>query len=121
MTEAADLSMFVTRNAAGNAHMDLAVEGIGCASCIRKIENGLKDKPGIVEARVNFTDRRLAVDWRDGVLSASDVIEALEHIGYQAHPFQPARVESDEAKQARWLLRCLGLAGFAAMNIMLLS
>ena len=118
---AADLSMFVTHNASGYAHMDLAVEGVGCASCIRKIENGLKETPGVVDARVNFTDRRVAVDWREVALTASEVIETLERIGYPAHPFQPARVESQEAKQARWLLRCLGLAGFAAMNIMLLS
>ena len=118
---AADLSMFVTHNASGYAHMDLAVEGVGCSSCIRKIENGLKETPGVVDARVNFTDRRVAVDWREGALTASEVIETLERIGYPAHPFQPARVESQEAKQARWLLRCLGLAGFAAMNIMLLS
>lgn len=121
MVQVADLSMFVTRNASGTAHMDLAVEGVGCASCIRKIENGLKETPGVVEARVNFTDRRVAVDWRESALTAGEVIDALERIGYPAHPFQPARVESEEAKQARWLLRCLGLAGFAAMNIMLLS
>ena len=121
LAQSTDLSMFVTHNASGHAHMDLAVEGVGCASCIRKIENGLKKTPGVVDARVNFTDRRVAVDWNDDTLTAGEVIEALEHIGYEAHPFQPARVESEEAKQARWLLRCLGLAGFAAMNIMLLS
>jgi len=121
LAQSTDLSMFVTHNASGHAHMDLAVEGVGCASCIRKIENGLKKTPGVVDARVNFTDRRVAVDWNDDTLTAGEVIEVLEHIGYEAHPFQPARVESEEAKQARWLLRCLGLAGFAAMNIMLLS
>ncbi len=121
MAEAVDLSMFVTRDAAGHAHMNLAVDGIGCANCIRKIENGLKQTPGIVEARVNFTDRRLSVDWHDGEVTAGEVIQALERIGYQAHPFQPARVESDEAQHARWLLKCLALAGFAAMNVMLLS
>ncbi len=121
MAETIDLSMFVTRDAAGTAHMDLAVEGVGCASCIHKIENGLIQTPGIVKARVNFTDRRLAVDWREGELTAGEVIQALERIGYQAHPFQAARLESDEAEHARWLLKCLALAGFAAMNIMLLS
>ena len=60
MTETLDLSIYV-RHAGGNAHMDLAVEGVGCAGCIRKIENGLKAVPGIVDARLNFTNRRLAV------------------------------------------------------------
>ena len=56
------------------AHMDLAVEGVGCAGCIRKIESGLKRMPGVVDARLNFTNRRLAVDWRDGVVDAGEVI-----------------------------------------------
>ena len=49
------------------------------------------------------------------------MIDALDRIGYRAHPFEAGRAESDEARQARWLMRCLAVAGFAAMNIMLLS
>jgi Cu2+-exporting ATPase len=121
MTEASDLSMFVSHGAAGTAHMTLAVEGVGCAGCIRKIEGGLKQLPGIVDARLNFTTRRLAVDWREDELDAADVIEAVERIGYRAHPFEPERAETDEAQQARWLMKCLAVAGFATMNVMLLS
>jgi Cu2+-exporting ATPase len=120
MAEPLDLSMFVKRDG-GLSHLDLAVEGVGCAGCIRKIEGGLKRIPGIVDARLNFTNRRLAVDWQADLLEASDVISALERIGYRAHPFAPERAESDEACHARWLLKCLAVAGFAAMNIMLLS
>ena len=121
MTETRDLSLFVKRDADGISHMDLAVEGVGCAGCIRKIENGLKELPGVTEARLNFTNRRLAVGWRDKALDAAKVIDALDRIGYRAHPFEAGRAESDEARQARWLMRCLAVAGFAAMNIMLLS
>src|SRR5262245_48875999 len=120
MPEPLDLSIFVKRDG-GVSHLDLAVEGVGCAGCIRKIEGSLKRIPGIVDARLNFTNRRLAVDWQDGTLEASDVIGALERIGYRAHPFEPERAESDEARYARWLMKCLAVAGFAAMNIMLLS
>jgi Cu2+-exporting ATPase len=120
MPEALDLAIYV-RHDGGKAHMDLAVEGVGCAGCIRKIENGLKQIPGILDARLNFTNRRLAVDWRDGALEAGEVIRALERIGYRAHPFEPARAETDEARHARWLLTCLAVAGFATMNVMLLS
>src|SRR5918994_6162188 len=121
MPEVLDLSMFVTRAADGTAHINLAVEGVGCANCIRKIENGLKSTPGVAHARLNFTDRRLAVDWHENELSAGGLIEALERIGYRAHPFRPQQAESDEAAHARWLMKCLAVAGFAAMNVMLLS
>jgi P-type Cu2+ transporter len=120
MPELLDLSIYVKRQG-GYSRMDLAVEGVGCAGCIRKIEGGLKKIPGIVDARLNFTNRRLAVEWRDGELDAGKVISAIERIGYHAHPFEPERAEADEADHARWLMKCLAVAGFAAMNIMLLS
>jgi Cu2+-exporting ATPase len=120
MSQTTDLSLFVRREGA-LAHMDVAVEGVGCAGCIRKIENGLKKVPGIVDARVNFTNRRLAVRWRAGEIEAGEIIDALERIGYRGHPFETQNAEADEASHAKWLLRCLAVAGFAAMNIMLLS
>ncbi len=120
MPESLDLSIYVKRQGS-QSRMDLAVEGVGCAGCIRKIEGGLKKIPGIVDARLNFTNRRLAVEWRDGELDAGAVINALERIGYHAYPFEPERAETDEALHARWLMKCLAVAGFAAMNIMLLS
>ncbi len=121
MAETLDLSMFVEHGDAGAAHMTLAVEGVACAGCIRKIESGLTKLPGVIDARLNFTQRRLAVDWRDNEIDAARIIEALEGIGYHAHPFAPERVEADESAQAKWLLKCLAVAGFAAMNVMLLS
>ena len=120
MSEALDLSTFVAHHD-GAARIDLAVEGIACAACIRKIEGSLLRLPGVTAARLNFTNRRLAVEWRESELAASDLIGAIEDIGYRAHPFQPERAETEEARQMRWLVKCLAVAGFAAMNIMLLS
>ena len=121
MGEIIDFSTFVERNTNGTAHMTLAVEGVGCAGCIRKIESGLNKVPGVVDARLNFTQRRLTVDWRDGEIDATHIVKELEEIGYRAHPFAPERAEADETRQAKWLLKCLAVAGFAAMNVMLLS
>ena len=121
MAEALDLSMFVEPGDAGASHMTLAVEGDACAGCIRKIENGLSKLPGVIDARLNFTQRRLAVDWRNDEIDAGRIIEAIERIGYHAHPFAPERAEAEEEAQAKSLLKCLAVAGFAAMNVMLLS
>ena len=46
----------------------------------------------------------------------------LAELGYKAYPFDPRpRRGRGGAGRARFLLRCLGVAAFAAMNIMLLS
>jgi P-type Cu2+ transporter len=121
MAETTDLSMFVEPGAAGAVHMTLAVDGVACAGCIRKIEGGLTKLPGVIDARLNFTQRRLAVDWRNGEIDAAAIIRKLEGMGYPAHPFAPDRVDADDSAQAKWLLKCVAVAGFAAMNVMLLS
>ena len=121
MDETLDLSAFIEHGEADTARMTLAVENIGCAGCMRKIESTVSKLPGVVEARLNFTQRRLAVAWHESKIEAAQIVAALDGIGYPAHPFAPEQVEADDSHRARWLLRCLAVAGFAAMNVMLLS
>ena len=119
MAEAIDYSIFVTTSDEGVSQMSLAVDGIDCAACIAEIETGIMALPGVVQARLNYSTHRLAVAWRPES-SPDAVVRRLEDLGYRAHPFV-GEAEASEAAHARWLLRCLGVAGFAAMNIMLLS
>ncbi|MEP9367733.1 heavy metal translocating P-type ATPase [Xanthobacter sp. VNH20] len=119
MAEAVDYSIFLARDAEGRAEVSLAVDGVDCAACISDIENGVKSLPGVVHARLNYTTHRLTVAW-SGEGAPAEVVQRLESLGYRAHPFA-GRVEEEEARRARWLLRCMGVAGFAAMNVMLLS
>jgi P-type Cu2+ transporter len=121
MPQTRDLSHFVQHLDGGIARMELAVEGIHCGGCMRAIENGLSAMPDIVRARVNLTDRRVAVEWRDGKLDPAGFIDRLAALGYRAHPFDSGKSASDEHREGQMLLRCLGVAAFAAMNIMLLS
>lgn len=116
-----DYSSLVELRADGNRHLDLAVEGITCAACIGDIERGLAALPGLGSARLNYTHRRLAVDWREEAFDPGCVVSRLAELGYRAHPFEASRQEQAEAAEMRFLVRCLGIAGFAAMNIMLLS
>ena len=121
MSETRDFSHFVQHLDNGVARMDLAVDGITCAACMVTIEGGLATVPQVTRARVNLTNRRVAVEWPDGSLDPGRVIDRLAELGYKAYPFDPARAEAEEEKEARFLMRCLGVAAFAAMNIMLLS
>src|SRR5215470_13311437 len=116
-----DYSHYVKELDADIAHLDLAVEGVSCAGCMAKIERGLSAIPDVTRARVNLTDRRLAVEWRKGAVDPAALIDRLAELGYKAYPFEPVRAEIVEAEQSRFLLRCLGVAAFAAMNVMMLS
>jgi Cu2+-exporting ATPase len=116
-----DLSLYAKPAGDGTLGMELAVDGIACGACIGRIEHAVKSLPGVTEARLNFTNRRLHVAWANGAVKPAQILQALEDSGYQGHPFVPLRAEQEEAAEARRLTRCLAVAGFAAMNIMLLS
>ena len=116
-----DLGHYVSRGSDGEAHIDLAVDGIDCAACIHDIEAGLGRLPGISKARVNYTLRRVAIDWRDGAIAPAAFVEALDRLGYKAYPFTAGAAEAAADAELKRLLRALAIAGFAAMNIMLLS
>lgn len=116
-----DWNAFATPRPDGSTHMDLAVEGITCAACMSTIEHGLKALPGVTAARLNLTTHRLAVDWTPAAVDAGQVVRRLEELGYRAHPFDPGRRSAEEEAETRELMRCMGAAGFATMNIMLLS
>jgi Cu2+-exporting ATPase len=121
MAETRDLSYFVDHLDGGLARMELAVEGIRCGGCMRAIESGLAAIPETTRARVNLTDRRVAVEWRDGRVDPACFIDRLTELGYRAYPYDSDRSARSENREMRRLLRCLGVAAFAAMNVMLLS
>ena len=121
MTAAFDYQSLVTKTDGGLNRLDAAIEGMTCAACIGDIERGLRDLPGLVSARVNYTNRRLALEWRDENFDLTTAFARLRRMGYELHPFELADSERAETETMRFLLRCLAIAGFAAMNIMLLS
>jgi len=97
---------------------DLAVPGISCGGCIRKIEASLGDLPGVARARVNLSTKRVAVDWRESA-GPPPLGEALSKLGYEAY-LHEAREDAKDPQLGR-LIRALAVAGFASMNIMGLS
>ena len=121
MEQAVDLSLFVQRKPDGVAQLDLVVEGMESPQSIVTIEEAIGAEPAVLRARVNYTNRRLTIEWRDGGLDPAVLVQSLERMGFPVHPFQTNQSEDSETRAARYLLRCLGVAGFASMNIMLLS
>lgn len=96
-----------------------AVPGIRCAGCISKIERGLAPLSGLLSARVNFTARQVAVEHLPE-LQIPRIQEALAELGFEAQPLRATEAAGDKS-ESRALLRATAVAGFAAMNVMLLS
>jgi P-type Cu2+ transporter len=121
VAEATDYSLFLTHNADGSSRLELAIDGLVSPDAIATIENALRTTPGLVSARLNFTTRRLTTEWQSGNCNPTSAIETLERLGYRVAPFHDDRSENEESQRTKWLLKCLAVAGFAAINVMLLS
>ena len=98
----------------------LAVEGMHCGGCMRKVELALAAVPGVISARANLSARRVAAVHRATGVTGIDLIEALDRIGFKAAELAGTGAELTKAPDQA-LLKRVGIAGFAAANIMLLS
>jgi Cu2+-exporting ATPase len=116
-----DYSHFARRAPDGSSSMEIAVDGIHCGGCISRIEKSIRQIDGVRDARLNYTNRRLTLTWNDPRFDPGQAIRSLEAMGYHANPFRTQSAEAKESDEQRFLIRCLAVAGFAAMNIMLLS
>jgi Cu2+-exporting ATPase len=103
------------------ARVMLSIPAAHCATCISTVETGLESLPGIRQARVNLTLKRVLIE-ADPEVTAQDLIPELARLGYEAHELDAGVLSVTETdRQGRELLMRLGVAGFSMMNIMLLS
>jgi Cu2+-exporting ATPase len=96
----------------------LAVPDMHCASCMAKVERSLAAVPGVHCARVNLSVRQATV-MHEGAVSVPDLVAALEATGFASQPRTGDIVPPQSAVKP--LLGPLAVAGFAMMNVMLMS
>ncbi len=115
-------AIWVRQNDEGENELNLVVPGIHCAACISTIEKGLKELPGLKDARVNFSLKQVRARWTDPEFDPESIVSKLDELGYAARPFDPSDAGFGvDDRESRELLRALAVAGFAAGNIMFLS
>ncbi|EUB95274.1 heavy metal translocating P-type ATPase [Rhizobium sp. CF080] len=61
------------------------VEGMTCASCVRRVENAAAKVPGVEKSAVNFATKKLTVESTEG-FSPEDLEKAIRKVGYQIPP-----------------------------------
>lgn len=76
-------------------HVDLALEGMTCATCAGRIEGALSAIPGVT-ASVNFATERASID-SEGVLDTDELIDSVTRVGYGARVVDPSASREPEA------------------------
>jgi Au+-exporting ATPase len=104
--------------------VELAVEGMTCASCVGRVERALKAVPGVSQATVNLATERATVR---GLAGVDVLIAAVEKAGYDARAIEAtAQAGEDEtlakkdAERAE-LRRDLTIAAVLALPVFILE
>ena len=106
---------------AASVEYQFSLPTVHCAACIQTIETQLSNLPYVDDVRVNLTRKRATVHARPQT-PEQDIISAISALGYEAVPLDSATLSAGETdRAARDLAMRLGVAGFAMMNVMLLS
>ena len=109
------------------------VEGMGCAACVARVENTLKDQEGVSEVAVSLASNMARVDYDPSVVSPEKLREAVQSEGYdliipdesqqEEDPETLAQRLSDMAREDNYrsLKRDMWIAVILAALIMLLG
>lgn len=98
--------------------LQFSLPDVHCAACIGKIERGLASLSGVQEVRLNLSLKRLSVT---GAVEPDRIQNALTDLGYDSFPLDPEALGRAQDVVGRKLLTRMAVAGFAMMNVMLLS
>jgi Cu2+-exporting ATPase len=76
-------------------------------------------QPGISAVQVNYATRRVRVRWDERRIKLSDILRAIQSIGYRAYPYDAARAEDVADRERRTMLWRVFVAGFGMMQVMM--
>jgi Cu2+-exporting ATPase len=107
------------REGATLATSHFQVGGMVCAACADLIEAAVLAQPGVAGAEVNYASQRLKVAWRPGLALPSQVVAAVEAIGYAATPDTTESARALRRREERGALWRMVVAVFCAMQVMM--
>jgi len=99
----------------------LMLEGITCAACIWLNEQYIAGLPGVDQVRVNYATQRALVRWDNTRIRLSEILQAIQRIGYRALPYNPDQQQEMHRRQRSQQQRRLAVAGLFGMQVMMLS
>lgn len=97
----------------------LILEGITCAACVWLNEQHVAKQPGVTLVEVNYATRRARVRWDERQIKLSDILGAIQLIGYRAYPYDAEKSEEIAKRERRSMLWRVFVAGFGMMQVMM--
>jgi P-type Cu+ transporter len=64
--------------------IQLSISGMTCATCVRRVEEGLSHTPGVLTATVNFATQKAQVAYDKNVTDVSALQSKVRDLGYEA-------------------------------------
>lgn len=99
----------------------LLLQGTWCAACAGPIERALGEVDGVLEAAVDARALRASVRWDPARTRPSALVQAVRRAGYDAQPDTAADARALRRRESRQALWRLFVAGFCAMQVMMLA
>jgi len=81
--------------------VELGVQGMTCASCVGRVERGLRKVDGVLDASVNLATERATVKYLPSSVSVGQLKAAVKSAGYEVLEVQAGQDRSDLEREAR--------------------
>jgi Cu+-exporting ATPase len=108
------------------AELRLGIEGMTCASCVRRVERAMAAVPGVVDASVNLATAEARVVYLPGLADARTIAAAVGEVGYRAQEMAAEGNAADRERAAReaevhGLKRSLGFAAAFTLPLVVIA
>ncbi len=107
----------------GGSKVTLGIQGMYCASCVTKIEEALRQTPGVLSATVDLASERAYIEYLPERTRLADLRAAIESVGYKAIDIAAEEPVDTEAlareQEYRTLTRKWILAAVIAVPVMI--
>ena len=82
-------------------HLQYDIDGMTCASCSQTIEKVINKLEGVKTASVNLATEKMVVDFDPGILTSTDIMDAVKNSGYNAKESLSQEAQADLDKEQK--------------------
>ncbi|MEY3991435.1 MAG: Copper-exporting P-type ATPase, partial [Pseudomonadota bacterium] len=92
----------MTKINSDTVQMDIAIEGMTCASCVARVERALKKVPGVDQATVNLATESARVSMAQEPQAMARLLRAVRDAGYEPREIDNTSAASKSGAASFW-------------------